>query len=102
MIDRDTIEHLALENGFKLKEQPDGAMALNPYVFDFAQAIAQKAAEAEREACAEIARNEWRTRKNLHDQEGQPQDIRNMHQAGMQSAALINLAIRKRGTGGAG
>ena len=53
MIDRDTIEHLALENGFKLKEQPDGAMALNPYVFDFAQAVAQKAVEAEREACAE-------------------------------------------------
>jgi hypothetical protein len=33
------ITELALANGFKLKEQPDGAMALNPYVFDFARAL---------------------------------------------------------------
>ena len=66
------------------------------------KAVIPKAAEAERSACSDIARNEWRARKELHDQEGQPQDIQNMHHAGMQSAALINLAIRKRGTGGAG
>ena len=30
---------LALANGFKLKEQPDGNMDLNPYVYDFAQTL---------------------------------------------------------------
>ena len=33
------IKHLALQNGFKLKEQPDGTMDLNPYVYDFAVAL---------------------------------------------------------------
>jgi hypothetical protein len=35
----DDITKLALSNGFKLKEQPDGKQALNPYVFDFAKAL---------------------------------------------------------------
>lgn len=35
----DMIERIALANGFKLKEQPDGSMALNPYVFEFARAL---------------------------------------------------------------
>ena len=35
----DDITRTALATGFKLKEQPDGTMALNPYVFDFARAI---------------------------------------------------------------
>lgn len=35
----DKITELALAHGFKLKEQPGGAMALNPYVFDFARAL---------------------------------------------------------------
>lgn len=30
---------LALNSGFKLKEQPDGSMALNPYVFEFARTL---------------------------------------------------------------
>lgn len=30
------IKELALKCGFKLKEQPDGTMDLNPYVYDFA------------------------------------------------------------------
>lgn len=33
------IEQIALANGFKLKRQPDGSMALNPYVFEFARAL---------------------------------------------------------------
>lgn len=33
------IEQIALANGFKLKKQPDGSMALNPYVFEFANAL---------------------------------------------------------------
>lgn len=32
----DQIKELALANGFKLKEQPDGSMDLNPYVYEFA------------------------------------------------------------------
>lgn len=35
----DQIKEIALANGFKLKEQPDGAMDLNPYVYDFARAL---------------------------------------------------------------
>ena len=33
------IREVAIENGFKLKEQPDGEMDLNPYVYDFARAL---------------------------------------------------------------
>ena len=33
------IRELALANGFKLKEQPDGTMELNPYVYEFASAL---------------------------------------------------------------
>ena len=36
------IEKIALENGFKLKQQPNGRMALNPYVFDFAEKLLDK------------------------------------------------------------
>lgn len=40
------IEAIALANGFKLKEQPDGSMALNPYVFEFARAMYSKGRQA--------------------------------------------------------
>ncbi|MFB6349671.1 hypothetical protein ACFBZI_10605 [Moraxella sp. ZJ142] len=33
------IKHLALDTGFKLKEQPNGDMDLNPYVYDFADEL---------------------------------------------------------------
>lgn len=39
MIDRSTIKQIALKQGFKLKEQPDGSMDLNPYVYAFARVI---------------------------------------------------------------
>ena len=35
----DQIKELALANGFKLKEQPNGEMDLNPYVYEFARAL---------------------------------------------------------------
>ena len=35
----DQIKEIALANGFKLKEQPNGEMDLNPYVYDFAKAL---------------------------------------------------------------
>jgi hypothetical protein len=37
------IKELALANGFKLKEQADGSMDLNAYVYDFANSIEQAA-----------------------------------------------------------
>lgn len=36
------IKELALECGFKLEEQPNGEMDLNPYVYDFAQTLLQE------------------------------------------------------------
>lgn len=36
------IRDLALANGFKLKEQPNGELDLNPYVYDFANALIDK------------------------------------------------------------
>lgn len=36
---KEKIKRIALSNGFKLKEQPDGSMDLNPYVYDFAEAL---------------------------------------------------------------
>ena len=35
----DEIKEIALANGFKLKEQPDGTQDLNPYVYEFAKAL---------------------------------------------------------------
>lgn len=38
-MNKQQIKALALANGFKLKEQPDGSIDLNPYVYDFALAL---------------------------------------------------------------
>ena len=38
-LDKKRVEQLALENGFKLKQQEDGTMALNTYVFTFADKL---------------------------------------------------------------
>ena len=49
----DNIRDIAIKSGFKLKEQPNGEMDLNPYVFDFAQSLTaeleKRLAEVERE-----------------------------------------------------
>lgn len=42
VLTNDRVKELALANGFKLKEQSDGSMDLNPYVYEFAQALAQE------------------------------------------------------------
>ena len=49
-MDVQKIKELALANGFSLKEQANGNMDLNAYVYDFANAIEQaaKAHEAEK------------------------------------------------------
>lgn len=46
------IKELALANGFKLKEQADGSMDLNPYVYQFAAAL-ERLATAELKAQVE-------------------------------------------------
>ncbi|WP_180052016.1 hypothetical protein [Acinetobacter sp. YH12099] len=42
-MDIQKIKELALANSFKLKEQADGSMDLNAYVYDFANAIEREA-----------------------------------------------------------
>ena len=42
-MDNQKIKELALANGFKLKEQANGSLDLNAYVYDFANAIEQAA-----------------------------------------------------------
>ena len=39
IIGKQYIKEVALECGFKLKEQPDGSMDLNPYVYTFADKL---------------------------------------------------------------
>lgn len=43
MLTNDQIKEIALQNGFKLKEQPGGEMDLNPYVYHFARALVEHA-----------------------------------------------------------
>lgn len=49
MTDED-IERIALASGFELKNQPDGSMALHPYVFAFARALLAAAPSPEEES----------------------------------------------------
>ena len=39
MIEKSRIKAIALSSGFKLKEQTDGNMDLNPYVYEFAKIL---------------------------------------------------------------
>ena len=43
---KEKIRELALANGFKLKQQPDGTMELNSYVYEFAAALMAEAGRA--------------------------------------------------------
>jgi len=38
-MNNESIKNIALSNGFKLKQQPNGEMELNPYVYDFAKSL---------------------------------------------------------------
>jgi hypothetical protein len=42
IMNKQRIKELALANGFKLKEQHDGVLDLNPYVYEFAAAIEEE------------------------------------------------------------
>ena len=44
-MDRETIKALALQEGFKLKEQPAGEPDLNPYVYHFAERLVQESTQ---------------------------------------------------------
>ena len=48
-MNKQQVKELALANGFKLKRQPDLEMDLNPYVYEFADALLAKANERVRE-----------------------------------------------------
>lgn len=39
MLTNEEIRNLALASGFKLKEQANGSMDLNPYVYEFARRL---------------------------------------------------------------
>lgn len=40
---REIIKQIALDNGFNLKQQPNGEMDLNPYVYQFAAELIETA-----------------------------------------------------------
>jgi len=52
-MDKQYVREIALDNGFKLKQQPDGDMDLNPYVYQFADELCSllvlRSAELEQE-----------------------------------------------------
>lgn len=41
-MNNESIKKIALSNGFKLKQQTDGSMELNPYVYDFAKYLSEE------------------------------------------------------------
>lgn len=53
-MNNDQIRKLALDNGFKLKQQPNGDEDLNPYVYDFARALLSQAKRDQENLDAEI------------------------------------------------
>ena len=56
------IERIALANGFKVKEQPNGTMALNPYVYAFARALIALPVQSATEALSDTdIRHLWLT-----------------------------------------
>lgn len=70
LADKQRIRDLALANGFKLKDQGDGVMDLNPYVYDFAAALlrANAAAVPDDETPRERMAGWLQTIKDAHDE----------------------------------
>lgn len=65
------IKVIALDYGFKLKEQPDGSMDLNPYVYLFARAMVKEFEQVERLKRSElIKQNETLTQQVLALKQG--------------------------------
>lgn len=59
------IERICLENGFSLKRQDDGTMALNPYVFAAARALLAAGAEREKSSTRTPSRFQLRDRVSV-------------------------------------
>lgn len=60
-ITNDQIQAAALASGFTLKPQPDGGMALHPYVFEFARAVLATGQQAAQDQIADLRQQLERT-----------------------------------------
>ena len=58
-MDKNKIKKLALENGFKLKEQADGSIDLNPYVYDFVSSLFTDAARHNTAMVRKLGSSKW-------------------------------------------
>lgn len=88
MADRELIRKIALENGFKLKTQPDGTEDLNPYVYDFASALIaeeQSRSDAVWETLVKIADALDIDYQEARKEVGKPSDVFIRHIKGMES-----------------
>jgi hypothetical protein len=63
-LDNPHIQDILLENGFTLKKQPDGSMALNPYVFSAIRAVLAAALDPKRDREARAKRKNQITESN--------------------------------------
>lgn len=86
-MNRERIKQLALESGFKLKEQPDGTVDLNPYVYEFAEQLISSATTAANEMNAAIKYQMDKSNKEIITLRSEIRAINN----------LLNEAIRARG-----
>lgn len=77
-MDNNKIQELALAHGFKLKEQPNGEMALNPYVFDFAKALISAA---------------FKDKKGIHIDQFDDTEVPDVHDRGDDSFPCSNNII---------
>lgn len=61
------IKEIALASGFKLKEQPDGDMDLNPYVYDFARALISSEFDKVRETTLRLIKDTPEASQNFKE-----------------------------------
>ncbi len=78
MIGNTRIRELAAEHGFKFKEQPCGEHDLNPYVFDFAYALAA-------EVLSDLSRQHYMTAEGCHNSQSL---IREFHKGASKTSML--------------
>lgn len=68
-MDKKTVKEIALENGFKLKEQPDGSLELNPYVYVFADKLVKHQQAKVEELQEEFAEDERFLKEQIKDKD---------------------------------
>ena len=82
---REQVQKLALEAGFKLKKQPSGEMDLNPYVYTFVEKLFEESEEIN------LLRNLHIMVRGVHRYNGVDPARYDEYVTGMQDAmALIN------------